>query len=310
MEFTRLLSLKNFEIVELKVEHENVLAENNEKWRTRLEEAVKRSREELENSFTDIIDQLTLSHAEELRKSEARRVKLEGQIQEKNAALETNKRALESLTNDCKQHLDILEGCKVPYLHQIMQLKGIVTTLEVSIECASQLDVRDGDGQDKDGNRQDKEFTEEVKICDDEGSVVEIRDDEGSADGVNICDDEECADGDNISDDEESTEWPQANAREVREVRLELDCALTEASEMKIKYDEAIADISCLKLENEKAATDACDLRLELEKAIEEVSKVNAECDLVSTEHAQQVKVIQQNASAQKEYEQREKVLQ
>lgn len=136
-----MLSQKNSEIIELKAKYENDLAENDENWKTRLDVAQSTCKEKLKHSYAEIIERLKLTHAEEIQSSQNSMRMLEAHInslnkanEEKSEALLDKDNALETLSNECKRHLDILEACKRPYIDQINQLRGVVAVQENSID--------------------------------------------------------------------------------------------------------------------------------------------------------------------------------
>ena len=120
------------------------MAENYEKYGLELAQNQNACEGNLDSTNADI-KQLNLTDVEELlRSSEACRELLEAQvmsltmsIEEKNEALQGKGNALEKLTNDCEQHLDIMESCKQPYIDRITELKGVVTMQENLIEKLS-----------------------------------------------------------------------------------------------------------------------------------------------------------------------------
>ena len=140
-ENAKMLSQKNSEIIDLTAKYEKELADKDVGWKIRIDVAVNTCKDKLQLSYAEGMERLKRMHAEELSKSEAERHRFDKKIKalqraagEKDKELEDKNAALEKLTMECRQHLEVLEACKKPHRDQVSQLKGVVSVQEKTIE--------------------------------------------------------------------------------------------------------------------------------------------------------------------------------
>lgn len=346
-----MLSEKNSEISQLKAKYENDLAENDKVWKTRLEMMAQGTcTDQPEERRAGSLDGLDLIHVEGIRCSEASRETLEAQVQSLHAVIEEKDEliddqgiALKRLTSDCFQHLNTLESIKNPYIDQIIKLKGIMTMQDDVIEWTSQAmeEAREEKvrlekvlhDNDQLWQRERDNYLSSVRGLQNEiatlkdslvGQMCNLQHDCSQANTAiqKLKCELKCTFTDNIqlkiekdqlrvlcdqSIDRVKLDYERTCAS-ARDVECEHHHALVESSK---KHKQVCVEASELKLQCEQAATHARTLRVELEEATEEVTKVRTQCDLMATEHAQQMMDVRLNlAQAKKEHEQTEQEFQ
>ena len=137
-ELANVVLTKDTEIIDLTAKYEEQLVDSDASWKARMETAVKSCQEKLQLTHVTTLEQTKQTHMQQLRECEAAAEayikRLSQALDEKEAKLEDQEVALKKLTQEGKQHLEVMEDLKKHHQDQLKQLKDTVSVQEKVIK--------------------------------------------------------------------------------------------------------------------------------------------------------------------------------